>query len=44
MTETKRKMLIPGLDGAKWGLLRPLLEAGVLSHLVALTRAGERGS
>ena len=40
---TERKVLILGLDGATWRVLRPLLEAGELPHLAALVKAGASG-
>jgi len=40
---TERRVLILGLDGATWRVLRPLLEAGELPHLAALVKAGAGG-
>lgn len=38
------KVLILGLDGATWRLLRPLLQAGELPHLAALVQTGASGT
>jgi predicted AlkP superfamily phosphohydrolase/phosphomutase len=43
MTASSRKVLILGLDGATWRLLRPLIDAGELPHLAGLVEAGSSG-
>jgi predicted AlkP superfamily phosphohydrolase/phosphomutase len=43
MTESTEKTLILGLDGAAWRLLHPLMEAGELPNLQALTERGASG-
>lgn len=41
---TDRRVLILGLDGATWRLLRPLVQSGHLPNLAALIDAGAHGS
>ncbi len=38
-----RRVLVIGLDGADWGILTPLLRAGVMPNLARLMRTGSHG-
>lgn len=42
-TPGKRRLLVIGMDGARWDLMEPLLEAGELPTLAALRRRGRWG-
>ncbi|MCS7040824.1 MAG: alkaline phosphatase family protein, partial [Caldilineales bacterium] len=41
---TRSRVLIIGLDGASWNVLRPLIEGGQLPHLAALAARGASGA
>jgi predicted AlkP superfamily phosphohydrolase/phosphomutase len=42
MTESTRRVLVIGWDGADWRILDPLMEAGALPNLAALIGRGAR--
>lgn len=43
MSETRRKLLVFGLDGATWRVMRPLMAEGRLPHLSRLVEHGASG-
>jgi predicted AlkP superfamily phosphohydrolase/phosphomutase len=43
MSESNGKVLILGLDGATWRIMRPLLDKGELPNLAALIASGAKG-
>ncbi|KPJ59649.1 MAG: hypothetical protein AMS15_06765 [Planctomycetes bacterium DG_23] len=44
LKNSPRKVLIIGLDGATWKVLRPLMEEGYMPHLAKLAAGGARGT
>jgi predicted AlkP superfamily phosphohydrolase/phosphomutase len=43
MTNTPHKVLILGLDGATWTILKPLMDKGKLPNITALVKSGASG-